>query len=93
MVYQSTSSYASAQVIYSRRYDTQELFVVFRHSDGRLLLKPGEEIISAYFADELFLKSTDNAMPCLIRDNDVYTLGCKEALGRGIIIRTNKAYE
>ena len=42
-VYQSPRSYASREVIWSRRPETGELFAVFRTMEGRIRLQPGRE--------------------------------------------------
>lgn len=64
-VYRSPRSFASRDVIWSRHPDTQELFAIFRTMGGRLLLRPGETIERASFADDWFAPTAENALQAL----------------------------
>ena len=65
-VYESPNSYASASVVYSRRPSTNELYVVFRSVDGTVTLRDGEQVKEARLVDDLFRKTTEDALPALI---------------------------
>jgi hypothetical protein len=64
-VYRSARSYASKDVMWSRNADTGEVFAVFRTMEGRVLLRPGETIERAVFADEWFARTGESALPAL----------------------------
>jgi hypothetical protein len=64
-VYQSPRSYASQQVMWSRHPETGELFAVYRTMDGRIMLRPGEAIERAAFADTWFARGEESALEAL----------------------------
>ena len=56
-VYQSTNSYISSDVMYSRHWKTGKLFAVFNTTNGVINLKPGETALSAYGVDGYFIEA------------------------------------
>lgn len=64
-VYRSPRSHASKDAIWSRHPETGELFAVFRTMEGRILLRPGEKIARAVFADDWFVRTADSALEAL----------------------------
>jgi hypothetical protein len=85
-VYQSTHSYASPQVIYSRNPDNHELYIVFRSPSATVKLLPEELPQNAWFANDWFSKTDEEAMPSLEFDAQTRTLRLvdQQKLGRGI---------
>src|SRR3989344_5578069 len=67
--YQSSRSYASSDVIYSRNPFNNELFAVFRNLSGVIQLRPGEEVLTAYFVDDWFAKTAESALSALTISN------------------------
>lgn len=63
--YRSPRSYASKDVIWSRRPETDELFAVFRSMEGRILLPPADAIERAVFADSWVSRTAENALDAL----------------------------
>ena len=64
-VYSSKNSYASSDVIWSRNPFNHELYVVFRSLVGKVALRPGEQVESAYFVNEWFGAKDEDALPAL----------------------------
>jgi len=64
-VYSSKNSYASSDVIWSRNPFNHELYVVFRSLVGKVALRPGEQVESAYFVNDWFGATDENALPAL----------------------------
>lgn len=91
MTYQSTYSYASHDVIYSRNPDNQELYIVFRKDAAIVSLLPGEALIEASFVNPWFSKTGEDAIPSLSWDNQrcTITLTDTSKLNRGIRIVTH----
>ncbi len=89
-VYQSTHSYASHDVVYSRNPDNDGLYVVFRDEDATVTLLPGEALVEACFVDPWFSKTAEDAIPCLRynAERQAITLTDSEKLGHGIRIVT-----
>lgn len=85
-VYSSPNSFFSPKVIYSRHYHSGEMFAVFKSRSGHIKLRPGETIVSAWFANHYFGKTTERAMDCLVQRDDIVTLACENAIDRGIRI-------
>lgn len=88
LVYQSINSYASKDVIYSRHFDTGELFIVFKSLMGEVALKPSESVVSAEFVGKYFERNGENALFCLSISGGIITLKpeCENKLGTGIRI-------
>jgi len=85
-VYASANSYFSPQVIHSRHYETGEMFAVFKSSMGRIRLRPGEMVASAWFANHYFGKTDESALACLKHSDETVTLICDHAVDRGLRI-------
>jgi hypothetical protein len=52
------------------------------------VLRSGERIAEAWFADELFEKTAEDALPCLSQEKNVVTLRCDKKRNIGIRIKT-----
>ena len=72
MVYWSTNSYASDDVIYSLNPLNNELYIVFKTLYGVVNLSEDAVITDGYFVDQWFAKTGVNALPALeISDNQI----------------------
>ncbi|MFN3533426.1 MAG: Ig-like domain-containing protein [Candidatus Brocadia sp.] len=78
-VYQSTKSYASSDVIYSRHPKTGKLFAVFITQNGTIRLNPGETVTSVQRTDGYFRESEDGSA-------DVTIMGDQITLNPGVAI-------
>ncbi|MCC6220695.1 MAG: hypothetical protein IT291_05570 [Deltaproteobacteria bacterium] len=65
-VYQSPTSYADANVIYSRHWKTGKLFVVFNNHSGVVRLKTGEAVQAVRRVDSYFVETVDGMSDVLI---------------------------
>jgi len=81
--YQSSNSYASPKVIYSKNPMNNEMYVVFRSMDGTVELPSGEKIEAAYFVDEMFKKTNEDALLALDVNNS--TLRLKRAYAHKLL--------
>jgi hypothetical protein len=88
LIYKSPNSYASPDVIYSRHFQTGELFLAFMSLIGEVILKPSEQVISAEFADRYFARNGEDALPCLDINSNTIKLKpeCGSNLGKGVRI-------
>lgn len=84
--YTSPNSYFSPQVIYSRHFSSGEMFAVFKSNKGRIELRPGENITSAWFANHYFGKTDESAKSCLKQSGNIVMLVCDHGFERGIRI-------
>ena len=89
-VYQSTHSYASRDVVYSRNPDNQELYVVFRNDGATISLLAEEALVDACFVNPWFSKTGENAISSLRYDSERREIRLADTgkLGRGIRIVT-----
>jgi hypothetical protein len=89
-VYQSTHSYASHDVVYSRNPDNEELYVVFRNGGAIVSLLPGESLVEARFVNPWFSKTDEDALGSLRYDSQQRAIKLTDSrqLGRGIRIVT-----
>lgn len=85
-LYSSSNSYFSPKVIYSRHFGSGEIFAVFKSGMGRIELRPGETMGSAWFANHYFGKTDESALNCLGQSGNTVILRCDHALDRGIRI-------
>lgn len=85
--YKSPNSFASKDMIYSRHYETGELFAVFKTLYGKVALNSTENIKDARFADKYFSATEEDALTCLRVEADKITLLCPERLSAGIRIK------
>ena len=85
-VYVSPNSYASREVIYSRNPDNGELYVVFRARNAKVRLRSGEKLVAAFFVNDWFVKTDEDALPALRYDraSQTVTLADASKLSRGI---------
>ena len=60
-VYQSTRSYASSDVIYSRHWKTNKLFAVFLTTNGTINLNTGETVTATKKVNNLWEETTDGS--------------------------------
>lgn len=90
-VYSSPNSYFSPQLIYSRHFSTGEMFAVFKSNKGRIELRPGENVVSAWFVNNYFGKTDESAVTCLQQSGHELTLTCDEGLDRGIRIHLSSS--
>lgn len=58
-IYQSSRSFISSDIIYSRHWKTEKLFAVFLTENGVIKLQPGESVVSVKRTDSYFIESTD----------------------------------
>ncbi|WP_155316270.1 hypothetical protein [Desulfosarcina alkanivorans] len=72
--YKSIYSFASADVISSLNPLNNELYIVFRSLDGTVQLPSGKQIETAYFVNELFEKTSENALPAMDMTNGTIQL-------------------
>ena len=86
-IYQSSRSYITDKIIYSRHFKTGELFVVFNSNKGELKLNPREEIEDARFSNRYFGSTSESALSCLKVDNNLVKLTCPDRIGTGIRIK------
>jgi hypothetical protein len=91
MIYKSTNSYASRDVVYARHFQTGELFIVFRSLNGEVVLKTNESVKSAYFVNKYFEKTIEDARSCLLIQQNTVKLhpSCSNKLEVGIRISSN----
>lgn len=89
-IYQSPTSYASPHVIYARRYDTGELYAVYRSNTGTITLPANTRVITAKFADEVFTAVGQDATSCLKQQGNTLSLICSDKFGIGIRIRLGR---
>jgi hypothetical protein len=87
-VYQSSNSYVSSDVIYSRSPFNQELYVVFRNLNGFVRLSNSEQVNTAAFVDDWFAKTGEDALSALdIQGDDIYLKDAyQDRLNKGIRI-------
>ena len=84
MVYQSTKSYASSDVMYSRHPKTGKLFAVFLTMSGAIMLNAGETVTSVERTDGFFVESGDGSADVNIVGNEIYLKG-RDNIGKGYI--------
>lgn len=91
-IYQSTKSYISSDVLYSRHPKTGKLFAVFLTTNGTIKLNAGETVTSVQYADGYFMEAGDGS-------DDVTILGDEISLKSSVNIDsdtngkpTGKAY-
>jgi len=70
-VYQSTTSYASSNVVYSRHPETAKIFAVFLSKDGVIKLNAGEKVTSIRCVDDYFAESDDSSKDVDIIGNEI----------------------
>lgn len=70
-IYQSTKSYASSDVIYSRHPKTGNLFAVFLTKNGMVKLDADEKVTSMYRTDGFFIESEDGTADVSIVGNEI----------------------
>src|SRR5574337_1642492 len=70
-VYQSTKSYASSDVMYSRHPKTGKIFAVFITHNGVIRLNAGETVASVYRTNGYFIESTDGSADVSIVGNEI----------------------
>ncbi len=85
LVYSSTNSYASSDVVYSRHPKTGKLFVVFRSGTAVLPLRASETVASVYCVDGLFIERGDCAGHFAVNDSEVRLAGSGQ-LNQGYIV-------
>jgi hypothetical protein len=90
-VYRSKNSYFSPSIIFSRHYNSGELFVIFKKIDGEIKLNPNEVISEAWFSNHYFKRTGESALSCLRQDEARILLTCESALDRGIRITLDLA--
>ena len=83
-VYQSTKSYASGDVMYSRHPKTGKLFAVFLTIGGVITLNPGETVTSVERTDGFFIESGDGNADVEITGNEIH-LKSRKNIGKGYI--------
>ncbi|MGQ3685687.1 MAG: WD40/YVTN/BNR-like repeat-containing protein, partial [Candidatus Loosdrechtia sp.] len=83
-IYQSITSYASGDIMYSRHPKTGKLFAVFLTLSGALTLNAGETVASAQRTDGYFIESGDGIADVSIVGNEI-RLKSKANLGKGYI--------
>lgn len=77
--YRSPNSFISSDIIYSRRPDTRELYVVFMTRQGQVQLRSGERVASVQRVDNLFGK-LGNALADVTADQETIRLNSSAAL-------------
>ena len=82
-VYQSTKSYASSDVVYSRNWKNGKLFGVFLTANGIINLNAGETVSSVFNVDGYFVETTSAASEVTI-NGTVITLATS-TVNRGYI--------
>ena len=70
-VYQSTKSYISSDVLYSRHPKTGKLFAVFNTTNGVIKLNTGETVTSMQNTDAYFIESGDASADFDITGNEI----------------------
>src|SRR3990167_6091184 len=70
-VYQSTKSYISSDVMYSRHPKTGKLFAVFNTTNGVIKLNTGESVTSVKRTDGYFIETTDGSADVTISGNEI----------------------
>ncbi len=85
--YQTSNSYADANVVYSHHPETGKLFVVFQTQQGAVRLRPGETITDVRRVDNLFIETTDGFTDLAITNSHVI-LANTSNMGRGYILTT-----
>ncbi|HHT9137255.1 MAG TPA: TIGR03790 family protein [Candidatus Wunengus sp. YC60] len=78
-VYQSTKSYISSDVLYSRHPKTGKLFAVFLTTNGIIKLNAGETVTSVQYTDGYFIEGGDGS-------GDVNILGSEISLKSSVSI-------
>lgn len=86
-VYHSPTSHAAADLIYSRRYDTGEVYAVYRELTAAITVPQDATIATAVFTDSIFAKTQQDAISCLRHEGTQLQLICSDKLGVGIRIR------
>lgn len=84
MQYRSSNSFASRDIIYSRHFATGELYVVFLKVGSEVTLRPGEKVLAAYFVNEVFETTTENAKYCIAQSSSRIRLTCASKIGNGL---------
>ena len=90
LVYQTSNSYADANVVYSHHPKTGKLFVVFQQQQGAVQLRPGETITDVRRVDNLFIETTDGFTDLTITDSHV-TLTNTQHVREGYILTIGRA--
>jgi hypothetical protein len=95
IVYRSSRSYASADVIYSFNPINHEMYIVYRKLEGAVQLPPGLKVEEASFVDEWFTKTHEDALPAIDIQNRIIKLKPKyhHKLFKGIRITFEEIYE
>ena len=83
-VYQSTKSYVSSDVMYSRHPKTGKLFAVFLTLSGAITLNTGETVTSVQRTDGFFIESGDGSADVNIIGNEI-RLKSRDNIGKGYI--------
>ncbi|MFO0795693.1 MAG: hypothetical protein U0586_16710, partial [Candidatus Brocadiaceae bacterium] len=83
-VYQSTKSYVSSDIMYSRHPKTGKLFAVFLTLSGVITLNAGERVTSVQCTDGYFIESEDGGADVTIAGNEI-RLKSKGNIGKGYI--------
>lgn len=83
-VYQSTNSYASSEVIYSRHPKTGKLYAVFLERNGTVKLHTGETVTAVRSVDGYFTESDDGSDDVSIVGNEI-SLKKADNVGKGYV--------
>lgn len=89
-VYQSTRSYASSDVLYSRHPKTGKLFAVFLTMNGTIKLNDDETVASVHCTDDLLVESEDALADFTMTRNEI-RLKNREGVDKGYIIELSNA--
>src|SRR3990170_8104433 len=83
-VYQSTKSYVSSDVMYSRHPKTGKLFAVFLTLSGAVTLNAGESVTSVQRTDGFFIESGDGSNDVSVAGNEI-RLKNRKNIGKGYV--------
>ena len=90
-VYQSTRSYASSDVIYSRHWKTDKLFAVFLTTNGTINLNTGETVTSTFrVSSDYFVETTDGSSDVTIGASTIQIISSAN-LNKGYIFTLSGA--
>lgn len=82
-IYSSPRSYFSNSVVSGWNPINNQIYTVFNDTVGTIDLN-GQTLASAYFVDQIFNTTSENALPCLNQTGQTIQLSCADHIGRGI---------
>lgn len=87
-IYDSPNSHISKDIIYSRHFEKNEIFVVFKSMNESVQLRSNDRVNSIWLANSMFeIDKALNVAECFSTSSNSVQLKCSEYLGRGIRIK------